>query len=97
MTVSALGTAAIVLVLAWTLGGVALRLAGGLVLWVGLLGLAVTGDADGLLVGIVGALAWLAGHWHYALRHGAYKSPLAGRLFGRWAPAWLDPGRHREG
>ncbi len=81
MTLSALGTIAIVLLLVWTLGGVALRVGGALLSWASLLGLAVTGDASGLLVGLVGAILWLAGQGHHALRHGAARSPLARAIF----------------
>lgn len=28
----------------------------------------------------LGLAAWLTGHWHYALRHGFYKSLLAERV-----------------
>jgi hypothetical protein len=48
----------------------------------------------GFLVLAIGALLWLAGHWHYALRHHQYKSPLADYFFLRWAPEWLDPTRN---
>jgi hypothetical protein len=88
MSLSALGTIAVVLIATWTLGGLALRLAGSLVFWVGLLGLVVTGDANGLLVAFLGALAWLAGQGHHALRHGATKSPLAGLIFAGAASLW---------
>jgi hypothetical protein len=81
MTASALGTIAIVLLLAWTLGGVLLRVGGALVLWAGLLGLALTGDANGLLMVLMGGLAWLVGQAHYLLRHGDAKSPLADSIF----------------
>lgn len=81
MTLSALGTIAVVLIAAWTFGGVALRLGGVLVFWAGLLGLVVTGDALGILVSFLGVIAWLAGQGHHALRHGAAKSPLADLIF----------------
>jgi hypothetical protein len=88
MTLSALGTIAVVLILTWTLGGLALRLGGALVFWVGLLGLAVTGDPNGLLVAFLGALAWLGGQGHHALRHGATRSPVAGLIFAGAASLW---------
>jgi len=88
MTLSALGTIAVVLVLAWTLGGIALRLGGALVFWAGLLGLVATGDPDGLLVAFLGALVWLAGQGHHALRHGSAGSPLAGLIFAGAASLW---------
>lgn len=46
-----------------------------------------------LLIGI-GAAIWLLGHWHYALSHHAYKSPLARCVFCRWAPKRLAPTRN---
>jgi len=77
----------------WLLGGLLLR-TGGLALAVaGGVGVGLEHNANGLLVLAIGAMLWLAGHWHYALRHHEYKSPLAGYVFMRWAPAWLDPTR----
>jgi len=29
---------------------------------------------------VIGAALWLAGHWHYALRHDDYKSPAGSLL-----------------
>lgn len=77
----------------WVLGGVLLRIGGLLLALAGGLGVAVQHDASGVLVLAIGALLWLAGHWHYALRRHEYKSPLAGYVFMRWAPEWLDPTR----
>ncbi len=88
MTLSTLATIAALLLAAWTLGGVALRLGGAIVFWVGLLGLVVTGEANGLLVAFLGALAWLAGQGHHALRHGAVTSPLADLIFAGAASLW---------
>lgn len=76
----------------WFLGGFVLRLGGLLIFAAGVVGVA-SGNASGILVATLGALGWLAGHWHYALRHQEYKSPLARRLFSRWPLAWLDPTR----
>lgn len=76
----------------WFLGGYVLRLVGLLIFVAGALG-AAGGNAGGILVALLGALGWLAGHWHYALRHQEYKSPLARHLFSRWPLAWLDPTR----
>jgi hypothetical protein len=86
----------------WLLGGVMLRLGGLFVIFLVLFGLA-SGAADEVPAGapyavgwlVVGALMWLAGHWHYALRHGQPKSSLADSLFVS-LPSWLDPlHRHR--
>jgi hypothetical protein len=76
----------------WFLGGFVLRLVGLLVFVAGAVGVA-SGNAGGILVATLGALGWLAGHWHYALRHQEYKSPLARHLFSRWPLSWLDPTR----
>lgn len=82
---------ALVLLFVWILGGLLLRV-GGIVLALGGTGMvALSGNANGLLVFAIGGALWLAGHWLYALRHGEYKSPLADFLFYRCAPAWLDP------
>lgn len=77
----------------WLLGGVFLRIGGLLLVLVGGFGVGLQRDPNGILVLAIGALLWLAGHWHYALRHHEYKSPLAGYVFLRWAPGWLDPTR----
>ena len=77
----------------WLLGGMVLRILGVLLALAGGLGVTVQHDTSGILVLVIGALLWLAGQWHYALRHQAYKSPLARHVFSRWAPAWLDPTR----
>lgn len=76
----------------WFLGGFVLRIVGLLIFVAGVVGVA-SGSAGGTLVAVLGALGWLAGHWHYALRHQEYKSPLAGHLFSRRPLSWLDPTR----
>ena len=75
----------------WFLGGFVLRLAGLLIFVAGAVGIA-SGNASGILVATLGALGWLAGHWHYALRHQEYKSPLARHLFSRWPLSMARPG-----
>lgn len=77
----------------WLLGGVLLRIGGLLLVLAGGLSVALQHDASGIIVLAIGTLFWLGGHWHYALRHQTYKSPLARHVFCRWAPAWLDPSR----
>jgi hypothetical protein len=89
-----LSIVALGLLFVWVLGGPLLRV-GGLILVLSSASLvALSGNANGILVFAIGALLWLAGHWLYALRHGQYKSPLAEFLFCRCAPAWLDSTRN---
>lgn len=76
----------------WLLGSFLLRAGGLLVMFAGALGLAGGGGGGIPVIGL-GWLAWLAGHWLFALRHQEYKSPLAALLFCRCAPAWMDPTR----
>lgn len=77
----------------WLLGGLVLRIGGLLLILAGVFGVGLQHNASAVLILATGGLLWLAGHWHYALRHHEYKSPLAGYLFMRWAPGWLDPTR----
>jgi hypothetical protein len=79
----------------WRLGGVVCRVGGVVCLVAGAAGLAIERgvEAPGLLG--LGSVMWLVGQWHYAFRHGGYRSPVAALLFCRWGPAWLDPTRHR--
>ena len=91
MILASLAILALVLLYAWVLGGVLLRLGGFALALAGVAGVAASGNANGVLVFAIGAALWLAGHWHWALRHGCFKSPLAGFAFRRCAPAWLDP------
>lgn len=93
MSPAVLGTVAIGLLGAWLLGGLVLRLGGLVVALSGLAGLAPSGDPNGILTFAIGTVLWLAGHWHYGLRHHEFKSPLARYVFCRWAPGWLDPTR----
>lgn len=88
-----LAIAALGLLFVWVLGGLLLRLSGLVLALAGTAVIALSGDANGIFVFAIGAALWLAGNWLYALRHGQYKSPLAGFLFCRCAPAWLDPTR----
>jgi hypothetical protein len=88
-----LGIALLALIGLWLLGGLLLRIGGAVLALAGVAGLALAGDAWALVCVAIGAVLWLAGHWHYALRHHEYKSPLARHLFCRWAPRWLDPTR----
>jgi hypothetical protein len=78
----------------WLLGGFVARISGLLLVLVGVANLALDPRVGAALLIVIGAATWLAGHWHYALRHHAYKSPLARYVFCRWAPPWLDPTRN---
>lgn len=84
MTVASLSMAALALACLWLFGGLLARGAGALLMLAGLVGVAVTGDANGLVVFVPGAGLWLAEHLHYALRHGDFKSTLAGQLLSRF-------------
>ena len=55
--------------------------------------LAVDHSLAGIVLLAIGVLFWLVGHWHYALRHHVYKSPLAQRIFQQLLPRRLDPTR----
>lgn len=77
---------------AWAIGGIVLRLGGSAVVIVGLVAAALAHPA-GLLLAASGALLWAVGHWHYALRHHAYRSPLARRIFLQLLPSRFDPAR----
>lgn len=97
---SAIGIAVLVLLLGGVFGGLMLRLSGLLLVFTGGSGMALFANANGILIAGIGTCLWLLGHGHYALRHGAWKSPMAGALcraagavihrFGRAAAAWLD-------
>jgi len=78
----------------WLLGGFVARVGGLLLVFAGTANLALSPQMGAAVLIGIGALMWLLGHWHYALRHQAYKSPLARQIFCRWAPTWLDPTRN---
>ena len=96
MILADLAILALALLFAWVLGGVLLRLGGLALALASAVAVAVSGNPNGVLVFAIGAALWLVGHWHWALRHGSFKSPLADLLLGRCAPAWLDPTRDPE-
>lgn len=75
----------------WLLGGLIARVGGPLFVFAGVANLALAPRVGAALLIVIGAATWLVGHWHYALCHHAYKSPLARYVFCRWAPPWLDP------
>ena len=77
----------------WAFGGIVLRLGGWLYLAAGTLAALFGHGPEPLVFLLLGAASWLLGHWHYALRHGAFKSPVASYVICRWGPAWMDPTR----
>lgn len=78
----------------WLLGGFVARVGGLLLVFAGTANLALNPRMGTVVLIGIGASMWLLGHWHYALRHQSYKSPLARHIFCRWAPTWLDPTRN---
>jgi len=88
-----LGLAVLVFIAGWVFGGALLRILGLALLVLGAAGLVVTQNAAAAFVLAIGFVMWLAGHWHYAMRHHEYASPLAQRLFQQALPGGLDPTR----
>jgi hypothetical protein len=88
-----LAIAVFVALAAWCFGGLALRV-GGVMLFAGaLLTTVETGSPTGVVFASFGGLAWLGGHWLYAVRHRFFASPLARRIFVQVLPRRLDPTR----
>lgn len=77
MSLATLGLCQLVLVVAWTVGGVILRLGGSILILAGLLGPALGAGPGVLILAAVGAGVWVLGQAHHALRHGTYRGPLA--------------------
>lgn len=77
---TALGIAALALLFTWIFGGFLLRVGGLLLVFAGAIVLALSGNANGILVAAIGTVLWFLGHGHYALRHGIWKSTLASRI-----------------
>jgi hypothetical protein len=75
-----LGIAILILAGLWLFAGLLARACGALLMLAGAVGVAVTGNVSGFVVVMLGAALSLAGHWHYALRHGRFKSALASML-----------------
>jgi hypothetical protein len=65
----------------WLFGSAVLRLGGAVLAVGGLFSTAVTGSLAMALAAVFGVLAWLAGHWLFALRYHYFRSPLARRVF----------------
>jgi hypothetical protein len=78
----------------WLFGGVVLRVGGIVFVFAGLVSLVALANPAALLMVVIGLFMWLAGHWHFALRHHEYKSPLAQRIFLQVLPPRYDPTRH---
>lgn len=92
MIAATLGIAVLAFVGFWFFGSVLLRVAGLLLILIGAIGLVATRDLfAGLITLAIGLVLWLAGHWHYALRHHEYASSLAQRIFQQALPDRLDP------
>lgn len=93
-TLLSLAATAILAALAtWMAGGWVLRTAGAILAVGGLLCTAATGSPTMAVATLLGAVAWLAGHWLYALRHHYFRTPLARRVFLKTLPSRLDPTR----
>jgi hypothetical protein len=67
----------------WMIGGLALRWGGVAAVALGFAVALSMDSSSGLLLLVAGTLWWLAGHVHYRLRHGDFKSSLAGVVLGR--------------
>jgi len=88
-----LATGALVALGFWLLGGLVLRVGGVILVVGGLLSTAATGSLAAALLSLLGGLAWLGGHWLFAVRHHHFSSPLARRVFYEALPRSLDPTR----
>jgi hypothetical protein len=86
-------TAILAALATWVIGGWVLRTAGAFLALGGLLCTAVTGSLAMAVATLLGAAAWLAGHWLYAVRHHYFRTPLARRVFMDALPSQLDPTR----
>jgi hypothetical protein len=73
---SEIGVAILVVAGIWLFGSLLARWAGVLLVVAGSVGLASTGEPNGLVL----VALWLVGHLLYRMRRGAWKSALAERL-----------------
>jgi hypothetical protein len=78
---SLLATGALAALALWLFGSTALRIGGAALSVSGLVSTVVTGSPAMAVASLLGVLAWLAGHWLFALRHHYFCSPLARRIF----------------
>lgn len=86
MIPTGLGVAILILAGLWLFGGLLARGTGALLMFAGAIGIATTGNTNGLVVLALGAILWSAGHCHCALRHEGFRSALAQRLLSRFVP-----------
>lgn len=77
---SAIGVAILVVAGIWLFGSLLARWVGASLVIAGSVGLASTGDSNGLFLVALGALLWLMGHLLYRVRRGRWKSALVERL-----------------
>jgi hypothetical protein len=94
MALTVIGIAILALGGFWIFGGIFLRVVGIVFVIAGVISLLTLGDPIALFMVGLGFVMWLAGHWHFALRHHEYKSPLARRIFLQVLPPRYDPTRH---
>jgi hypothetical protein len=90
----------------WLFGGLLLRAGGAFSLAAGLLMAASTGSLAAAVIAALGWIAWLCGHWLFAVRNHYYRFPLAHRVFLAALPRSFDatrrwglpnvPPEHRE-
>lgn len=89
---SLLATGVVIALGLWLLGSILLRASGVVLAVGGLVSTATTGSPGTAAASILGVLAWLVGHWLFALRHHYFCSPLARRVFNH-ALVSLNPTR----
>jgi hypothetical protein len=77
----------------WVLAGLIMRFGGALLAARGLLLTAMTDSPSAALLAVVSALAWLGGHWLFAVRHHYFASPFARRVFNQALPHTLNTTR----
>jgi hypothetical protein len=78
----------------WLFGGLFLRVFGIIFAIAGAISLISLGEPIALFMVLLGFAMWLAGHWHFAIRHHEFKSPLARRIFMQVLPPRYDPTRN---
>jgi len=94
---AAIGVAILTVAGIWIFGGLLDRWAGVLLVLVGSVGLATTGDANGFLLVAIGSALWLVGHLLYRVRRGMWKSALAERACLAAGAAWRSGPRRLLG